>query len=83
MTVDGIKLKWLNFWRWCARHCSPALLATILAAVIAGYLLFIPPFHGLADNGDFYRAQFVNGLYRLKGYHMLDYVTPKLGIMQY
>lgn len=83
MTVDGIKVKWLNFWRWCARHCSPALLATVLAAIIAGYLLFVPPFHGLADNGDFYRAQFVNGLYRLKGYSMLDYVTPKLGIMQY
>ena len=51
--------------------------------MIAGYLLFVPPFHGLADNGDFYRAQFVNGLYHLKGYSMLDYVTPKLGIMQY
>lgn len=83
MTVDGMKTEWLNFWHWCARRCSPALLATILAAGIAGYLLFVPPFHGLADNGDFYRAQFVNGLYRLKGYSMLNYVTPKLGIMQY
>ncbi|WP_047999793.1 hypothetical protein [Lactiplantibacillus herbarum] len=66
-----------------ARYLSPALLATILAAIIVGLLLFVEPIHGLADNGDYYRAIFVNGLYKFKNYHMLSYVNPKLGIMQY
>lgn len=66
-----------------ARYISPAVLATILAAVIVGVLLFIEPIHGLADNGDYYRAIFVNGLYKFKSYHMLSYVNPKLGILQY
>lgn len=70
-------------WRWFTRHVSPAALATVLAAGIAGWLIFVPPFHGLADNGDFYRAIFVNGLYKLKGYHMLGYINPQLGIMRY
>lgn len=73
----------IHSWRWVTSWLSPALLATICAALIAGWLLFVPPFHGLADNGDFYRAIFVNGLYKLKGYHMLTYINPKLGIMQY
>jgi len=70
-------------WSGGTRVISPALLATLCAAGIAGWLLFVPPFHGLADNGDFYRAIFVNGLYKLKGYHMLGFINPKLGIMQY
>jgi len=66
-----------------ARYISPAVLATILAAVIVGVLLFVEPIHGLADNGDYYRAIFVNGLYKFKHYQMLSYVNPKLGIMKY
>lgn len=72
-----------SVWRGGTRWVSPALLATVCAGVIAGWLLFVPPFHGLADNGDFYRAIFVNGLYKLKGYHMLGYINPQLGIMKY
>lgn len=72
-----------SVWRGSTRWVSPALLATVCAGVIAGWLLFVPPFHGLADNGDFYRAIFVNGLYKLKGYHMLGYINPQLGIMKY
>lgn len=64
---------------------SPQLLATILAAIISGILLFVWPIHGLADNGDFYRAILSNGIYRLPTSYSQysDYVIPKFGIMQY
>lgn len=81
--VKGIQRACVTGWHGFTRHVSPALLATVCVALIAGWLLFIPPFHGLADNGDFYRAIFVNGLYKFKGYHMLGFINPKLGIMQY
>ncbi|MDV7719449.1 hypothetical protein GA840_06245 [Pediococcus ethanolidurans] len=66
-------------------YVSPALLAVILAAIISGILLFINPIHGLADNGDFYRAMLGNGIYRLPhpSNQYLSYVIPKFGIMKY
>lgn len=68
-----------------SRYVSPALLATILVAVISGVLLFVPPIHGYADNGDFYRAMLSNGIYRLPSKHAwaIDYVITKFGIFQY
>lgn len=64
------------------KYLSPELFAVLLAAVIVGWLLFVPPIHGLADNGDFYRAINSNGLYKLHNTY-LDYVAPKYGIYQY
>lgn len=71
--------------RFFSKIISPALLATILAAIISGILLFVPPIHGLADNGDFYRSILSNGIYRLQTSYSQysDYVIPKFGIMQY
>ncbi|QMT83282.1 hypothetical protein [Companilactobacillus pabuli] len=68
-----------------SKWISPALLATILAALISGFILFVPPIHGLADNGDFYRSILSNGIYRLPTSYSQysDYVIPKFGIMQY
>lgn len=67
------------------QYFSPALVAVILAAVISGILLFVTPIHGLADNGDFYRAMLSNGIYRLPSPHnqYLNYVITKFGILQY
>jgi hypothetical protein len=67
------------------KYISPAMMAMILAAVISGFLLFIPPIQGLADNGDFYRAMNSNGVYRLPTHYSqsLDYVITKFGIYQY
>lgn len=62
---------------------SPALLATILSAMIIGYLLFIKPINGLGDDGDFYRSLYSNGLYPLKNYSYFGYVIQHYGIMQY
>ncbi|WP_412989475.1 hypothetical protein ACLJJ6_00225 [Pediococcus siamensis] len=66
-------------------YISPATLAVVLVAIISGLLLFVPPIHGLADNGDFYRALLSNGLYRLPHPHnqYINYVIPKFGIMKY
>lgn len=66
-------------------YISPELMAVILAAILSGILLFVPPINGLADNGDFYRATLSNGLYRLPSHvnQYLDYVIPKFGIYQY
>jgi len=64
---------------------SPQILATVLAAIISGVLLFVWPIHGLADNGDFYRSILSNGIYRLPTSYSQysDYVIPKFGILQY
>ena len=68
-----------------SHYISPALLATILAAIIVAVLLFVPPINGLADTGDFYRAILSNGIYRLPNdtSNFVDYVQLKFGIYQY
>ncbi len=63
----------------------PPLLAMLICAGLAGYLIFIPPINGLADNGDFYRAMYSNGIYKLLGthYNYFGYVTQHFGLMKY
>jgi len=67
------------------RLMPPPLLATLLCAILAGVLIFVPPINGLADNGDFYRAMYSNGIYKLLGthYNYFDFVTQKYGLMKY
>ncbi|VDG17931.1 glycan biosynthesis hexose transferase WsfD [Lactiplantibacillus mudanjiangensis] len=67
------------------RILPPPLLAMLICAGLAGYLIFIPPINGLADNGDFYRAMYSNGIYKLLGTHYsyFSYVTQHFGLMQY
>ena len=63
----------------------PPLLATLLCAILAGVLIFVPPINGLADNGDYYRAMYSNGIYKLLGthYNYFGFVTQKYGLMKY
>lgn len=70
-----------NLRRWI----SPPLLACLLAGVIVGYLLFIPPINGYADNGDFARVIYINGIYPLdpKNYHYTTYLTQHYGLFKY
>ncbi|MDT1940221.1 glycan biosynthesis hexose transferase WsfD [Carnobacterium divergens] len=67
------------------RFISPALFSVCLVAIIVGIVLFVPPYNGIADNGDFFRMIYSNGLYHLPGYsdHYFVDVVKKLGIMQY
>lgn len=79
-----LKLYWraLNAFK---KHVSPAALAVVLCILITGPYLFFSPIHGYADNGDFWRAIYPNGLYPFKqsraGY--FSYVAPQYHIMQY
>ncbi|KZD95640.1 hypothetical protein P3T69_09725 [Lactiplantibacillus plantarum] len=77
-----------QFWRATRlfqQLMPPPLLATLLCAGLAAYVAFVPPINGLADNGDFYRAMYTNGIYKLLGthYNYFDFVTQKFGLMKY
>lgn len=67
------------------RYISPALMATIAIAIIAGILLFVPPYNGYANNGDFERSMYISGLYVLpnRPYNHFNYFVRQFGIMQY
>lgn len=71
--------------RWLQRLLPPPLLATLICAGLAAYVALVPPINGLADNGDFYRAMYSNGIYKLLGshYNYFDFVTQKFGLMKY
>lgn len=85
MVIQQFKSKLKLGYSWFARHISPAQFAVILAALIIGWLLFVPPIHGYADNGDFYRVMYSNGLYHRLGqaYNHNAYVVQTYGIMRY
>ena len=67
------------------KNISPPLLACVLAAVIVGYLLFVSPINGYADNGDFARVIYINGIYPLdtKNYQYTTYLTQHYGLFKY
>ncbi|MEO3945905.1 hypothetical protein [Gorillibacterium sp. CAU 1737] len=60
-----------SFWRWP----TPSLLAAIGVLLITGWALFVPPYIGMADNGDYYRILYPNGLY----FHLPDYDSRYFG----
>ncbi|WP_239256621.1 hypothetical protein [Listeria ilorinensis] len=65
---------------------TPAVFSVILLAAIGIIILFIPPYIGLADNGDFFRAYSSNGLYHNQpGYDAMQfgYFVKEFGIYQY
>ncbi|WP_336775711.1 glycan biosynthesis hexose transferase WsfD [Paenibacillus sp. MMO-58] len=57
------------------KYISPASLAAFGVALILLIELFIPPFIGMADNGDYYRILYSNGLY----FNAPDYTSQTLG----
>ncbi len=69
-----------------SRYVSPALLAASLVAIITIIALFIPPYIGMADNGDYFRMLYSNGLYfNAPDYDSLylGYFNKQFGIFQY
>lgn len=72
-----------RLWSSCG---SPAVAAAAGVFLITLFALFIPPFIGMADNGDYFRILYGNGLYfnapdynsQYLGYFVKDY-----GILQY
>jgi len=54
---------------------TPATLTALGVLLITVITLFIPPFVGMADNGDFFRSIYSNGLY----FNLPDYDTQYFG----
>jgi len=62
------------------------VVAVVLAAVIMTVVLFLPPYIGMEDNGDYARVIYGEGLYDLPVYSDLKcngYFIKEYGIMQY
>jgi len=48
---------------WLERYVPPSLLAAAAVCLITVMALFVPPYIGMADNGDYFRMLYGNGLY--------------------
>ncbi|MDQ6421577.1 hypothetical protein RB620_19300 [Paenibacillus sp. LHD-117] len=69
-----------------SRHLSPSLLAAVSVGMIASFALFVPPYVGMADNGDFFRIIYGNGLYfNAPDYdgQYFGYFVKEYGILRY
>lgn len=70
-----------------ARHTlSPSLLAALGVLLVTGIALFTPPYIGMADNGDFFRALYGNGIFFSDPAYDSQYwghFVREYGIMQY
>lgn len=69
-----------------SRYVSPAWLAASGVLLITVIALYIPPFIGMADNGDYFRILYSNGLYfNAPDYdsQYLGYFVKEYGIFQY
>ncbi|MGF7048869.1 hypothetical protein J2T13_003377 [Paenibacillus sp. DS2015] len=86
--MSASKFKWHRMNRFISysRFISPALLAAIGVLLITVMTLFIPPYIGMADNGDYFRILYGNGLYfSAPDYdsQYLGYFIKNFGIFQY
>ncbi|MHC1771094.1 MAG: hypothetical protein AB9907_05030 [Flexilinea sp.] len=69
--------------RWLT---NPAFIAALLSLIIMSYVLLLSPLIGLADNGDFERIIYPNGIYHLdrnEDEQFFDYFISRYGIFQY
>lgn len=84
--MTNIQKMTLPLWHWWTKHVSPAWLAVGLTVILVAPMLFIAPIHGYADNGDFWRAIYPNGIYPFAAHNRSDYfnyVAPHYHLMQY
>ncbi|WP_239630326.1 hypothetical protein [Paenibacillus sp. H1-7] len=68
------------------RYASPAVMAAAGVFLITLFALFVPPYIGMADNGDYFRSLYGNGLYfNAPDYNSqyLGYFVKNYGIFQY
>ncbi|WP_211269518.1 hypothetical protein [Paenibacillus glacialis] len=86
MSVSKVKLYIMNRFVLVSRFVSPALLAATCVLFITIMALFIPPYIGMADNGDYFRILYGNGLYfNTPDYdsQYFGYFIKHFGIFQY
>ncbi|GAA3401741.1 hypothetical protein ACFFNY_13295 [Paenibacillus hodogayensis] len=75
-----------NVLRLIVRRVSPAAAAAAGVFLITVFALFVPPFIGMADNGDFFRILYGNGLYfNAPDYdsQYFGYFVKTFGVLQY
>lgn len=80
----GKKMKSITIWLW--HHLTPQIFAVICVFVITLVALFVPPYIGMADNGDFFRIFSSNGLFvNNANYDALQFghFVKEFGIYQY
>lgn len=75
MSVNGTKIYVRCKLVPLSRYVSPALLAAAGVFLITAIALFVPPYIGMADNGDYFRVLYSNGLY----FNAPDYDSQYLG----
>ncbi|ANS76625.1 hypothetical protein AWM70_20270 [Paenibacillus yonginensis] len=71
---------------WMLRTISPAAFGAAGVLMITVFALFVPPYIGMADNGDFFRVAYSNGIYfNHPDYdsQYFDYFVKQYGIFQY
>lgn len=76
--MADVKSTLSNLWRRLAlpgRYLTPAAVAAIGVLGITIVALFVPPYIGMADNGDYFRILYGNGIY----FHTPDYDSQHFG----
>lgn len=77
----------MRMWPVHASRClSPAVVAAVGVLLVTVIALFVPPYIGMADNGDYFRSIYSNGLYfQLPEYNssFFGYFVKQYGIFQY
>ncbi|MBP2098460.1 hypothetical protein [Enterococcus rivorum] len=68
-----------------APYFPPAVISTLMVFFVAIFLLFLPNYAGIADNGTFSKLIYHSGLYPLKGYEQMytNYFVREYGILEY
>ncbi|HIW34628.1 MAG TPA: hypothetical protein IAA29_17780 [Candidatus Paenibacillus intestinavium] len=67
-------------------YITPAMVAAMGVFIISIFALFVPPYIGMADNGDYFRILYSNGLFFNDPNYdsqYLGYFVKNYGILQY
>ncbi|MDG0811672.1 glycan biosynthesis hexose transferase WsfD [Cohnella rhizosphaerae] len=77
---------WKRLFIAATRYASPSLLAAAAVLAISAAALFVKPYIGMADNGDYFRILYSNGIYfSAPDYaeQYFGYFVKHYGIFQY
>lgn len=84
--TGGIAVYWKRVFLAATRYASPSLLAAAAVLAISAAALFVKPYIGMADNGDYFRILYSNGIYfNAPDYagQYFGYFVKHYGIFQY
>lgn len=73
--AGGRAAYWRRVFKAATRYASPSLLAAAAVLAISAAALFVKPYVGMADNGDYFRILYSNGIY----FSAPDYASQYFG----